>query len=182
MAKKEKDQLDVLACQNVLLLCLFVYLFVLNVLAFICTVVLSCNVVTLMFYLTLSYKREVWLSCTKSRKWPLLYYSWFLCVLYFSVVVLLCRSSFLIFDVFPSVLVCNPDLFFTQSIYEFRTVVYYCCLCVIDKQLYTKFNIEKYRLSYVNPTKNWKWYQVHWKGLADPAPHDSIYSVKWTWK
>ena len=35
----------------------------------------------------------------------LLHYSSFLCVLHFSIVFLLCRSSPLIFDVFPSVLV-----------------------------------------------------------------------------
>ena len=46
----------------------------------------------------------------KSGKWPFLYYSSFLCELHFNVVFLLCRSS-LIFDAFPSVLVCNPDLF-----------------------------------------------------------------------
>ena len=53
--------------------------------------------------------------CIKSGKCPLLYYSSFLCVLRFSVVFLLCRS-------------CNTDLFFSQSIYEFWTAVYYCCL------------------------------------------------------
>ena len=67
------------------------------------------------------------MSCTKSGKWPLLNYSSFLCVLHFNVVFLLSRSS-LIFDVFPSVLVCYPDLFFSRSIYEFRPAVYYCCL------------------------------------------------------
>ena len=42
---------------------------------------------------------------------------------------MLCRCSPLIFNAFPSVLVCNPDLFFFfLSIYEFRTAVYYCCL------------------------------------------------------
>ena len=51
------------------------------------------------------------MSCTKSGKWPLLYFSSFLCVLYFNVVFLLCRSS-LIFDAFPSVLVCDSDFFF----------------------------------------------------------------------
>ena len=34
------------------------------------------------------------------------------CYINFNVVFLLCRMSSLIFDVFPSVLVCNPDLFF----------------------------------------------------------------------
>ena len=54
-------------------------------------------------------------------------YCSFLCVLHFNVVFLLCRCYPLIFDAFPSVLVCNPDFFF-QSIYEFRTAVYYCCI------------------------------------------------------
>ena len=70
------------------------------------------------------------MSCTKSGKWPLLYYSSFLFVLQFIVVFLLCRSS-LIFDVFvsPSFLfVTRLCLFFSQSIYELRTAVYYCCL------------------------------------------------------
>ena len=67
------------------------------------------------------------MPCTKSGKWPLLHYSSFQCVLRFGVVSLLCRSS-LIFDTFSSVLVCNPDLFFFLSIYEFWTAVYYCCL------------------------------------------------------
>ena len=59
-----------------------------------------------------------------------LYYSSFdfLWVLHFSVVFLLCRSSPLIFDVFPSVSVCYPDLLFSQLIYKFRTAVYYCHL------------------------------------------------------
>ena len=52
------------------------------------------------------------MSCTKLGKWLLLYHSSFLCVLHFDVVFLLCCSSPLIFDAFPSVLVCNPDLFF----------------------------------------------------------------------
>ena len=34
------------------------------------------------------------------------------CVLYFSVVFLLCRSSPVIFDIFPSVIVCDQDFFF----------------------------------------------------------------------
>ena len=49
--------------------------------------------------------------CTKSGKWPLLYYSSFLCVLHFNVVFLFCRSSLILY-VFPSVLVCYPDLIF----------------------------------------------------------------------
>ena len=48
----------------------------------------------------------------------MLYYSSFMCVLHFSVVFLLCRSSPLIFDVFPSDLVCNPDLFFFFIMYN----------------------------------------------------------------
>ena len=52
------------------------------------------------------------MSCTKSGIWPLLYYSSFLCVLHFNVMFLLCRSSPVIFDAFPSVLFCNLDLFF----------------------------------------------------------------------
>ena len=60
------------------------------------------------------------ISYTKSGKWPLLYYSSCLCVLNFNIVFLLCRSS-IEFDEFRSVLVCNPDLFFSQSIYECRT-------------------------------------------------------------
>ena len=65
------------------------------------------------------------MSSTKSGKKPILYHSSFLCVLHFNVVFLLCRSSPLIFDVCPLVFSCNPDLFFSQSIYEFRTAVYY---------------------------------------------------------
>ena len=70
------------------------------------------------------------LYLTKSGKWPLLYYSSFLCVLHFNIVFLLCRCSPLLFDAFHSVLVCNPDFIFSQSIYEFRTAVYYCCLYI----------------------------------------------------
>ena len=47
------------------------------------------------------------------------------CVCY---ILMLCRSSPLILDAFPSVKVCNPDLFFSQSIYEFRTAINYFCL------------------------------------------------------
>ena len=66
------------------------------------------------------------MSCTKSGKWPLLYYSSVLCVLHFRVVFLLCRSSPLIFDVFRSVLDSNITGFvFSQSLYEFWTAVYY---------------------------------------------------------
>ena len=50
----------------------------------------------------------------------MLYSSSFLCVLHFSVVFLLCRGSPLIFDVFPSVLVCNPDLFFLNRFMNFE--------------------------------------------------------------
>ena len=67
---------------------------------------------------------------------PLLYYSSFLCVLHLNAVHLLCRTSPLIFDVFPSVLVCNPELFFSQSIYEFRTAVFYCCLSISIKDTF----------------------------------------------
>ena len=52
------------------------------------------------------------ISCTKSGKWQLFYNSSFLCALHFIVVFLLCHDSLLIFDAFPSVLVCNRDLFF----------------------------------------------------------------------
>ena len=84
------------------------------------------------------------MSCTKSGKWSLLYYSSFLCVLHFNVVFLLYLSSTNIFDVFPSVLVCNPDLFFSQSIYEFRIAVYYCCLYLIQipKKRFAWFNVQ----------------------------------------
>ena len=41
----------------------------------------------------------------------------FLCVLHFNVVFLLWRCSPLIFDAFPSVLVCNPDLFFSVDLW-----------------------------------------------------------------
>ena len=51
------------------------------------------------------------MSCTKSVIWSLLYYSSFLCVLHFNVVFLLCRSSPLIFDVFPSRLIQVLDMF-----------------------------------------------------------------------
>ena len=56
------------------------------------------------------------MPCIKSGKWPLLHYSSFMCVLHFGVVSLLCRCS-LILDTFPSVLVCNPHLFF---LYRFK--------------------------------------------------------------
>ena len=49
-------------------------------------------------------------------------------MLHFNVVFLLCRCSLFIFDAFLSVLVCNPDLFFSLSFYEFRTALHYCCL------------------------------------------------------
>ena len=52
------------------------------------------------------------MSGTKLGKWSLLYFSSFRCVLHFNVVFLLCRSSPLIFDEFPSVLVCNPICFY----------------------------------------------------------------------
>ena len=42
-------------------------------------------------------------------------------------IVMLFRCFPLIVDVFPTVLVCYPDLFFYQSIYDFWTV-YYCYL------------------------------------------------------
>ena len=64
------------------------------------------------------------------------HYSSFLCVLHFGVVFLLCRSS-LIFDTLPSVFVCNPDLFFSLSIYEFQTAVYNCCLYTTPKRTKT---------------------------------------------
>ena len=57
-----------------------------------------------------------------------IYYSSFLCVLHFIVVFLLCHISHLKFDMMPPVSVCNPDLLFSQWIYEFRIAVYYCCL------------------------------------------------------
>ena len=61
------------------------------------------------------------IPCTKSGKWPLLHYSSFLRVLHFNVMSLLCRSS-LIFDTFPSVLVCNPNLFFLYRFMNFLKV------------------------------------------------------------
>ena len=60
------------------------------------------------------------MCCTTSGKWPLLYHSSFLCVLHFKVVFLLWRSSPFIFDAFPSVLVCNPDLFFLNRFMNFE--------------------------------------------------------------
>ena len=41
---------------------------------------------------------------------------------------MLCRCSPLIFNAFPSVLVCYPDFVFCPWIYEFWTAGYYCCL------------------------------------------------------
>ena len=110
---------------------------------------LSCNVVILVLYLTLPYKREglashkirfnlpfiLEISCTKSGLCHRLSYSSFLfvfIVVWFFVVLLLLRCFPLIIDVFPSVLVCKPDLF---SIYDFRTVVYYCCLYLVQDSL-----------------------------------------------
>ena len=52
----------------------------------------------------------------------------FLCVSHFNVVS--CCSP-LIFDAFPSVLVCYPDFVFCSWIYEFWTAVYYCCLYLL---------------------------------------------------
>lgn len=69
----------------------------------------------------------------RSWKWQLLSYSSCLYVLpcrlifvHFSVSVFCCFP--LIVDVSHSVLDCNPDLFLFQTIYDFRTSVYYCCL------------------------------------------------------
>ena len=94
---------------------------------------LYCSPVILVLYVTSPLKWEVLhatkpgsthnfyirMPCTKSGKWPLLYYSSFLCVLHFNVVFLLCRSS-LILDAFPSVLVCNPDLVFLYRFMNFE--------------------------------------------------------------
>ena len=60
------------------------------------------------------------------------------CVLYFNVVFLLCQCSPLIFDAFPSVLVCNPDLcfFFHNRFNKFEqqyiTFAFICHLNVFD--------------------------------------------------
>ena len=85
-----------LACRNVLLNCVLVYFSVLTVLAFICTVFLSCdgghfsvkfNIVVKVQGLA-SHKTRfnppffLKMSCTKSWKWQLLSYSLFLCVLH----------------------------------------------------------------------------------------------------
>ena len=64
----------------------------------------------------LNYHFFLKMSCTKSRKWQLLSYSSFLCVLQCRFFFCYCKSVFLLFvysivDVFTSVLVCNPDLF-----------------------------------------------------------------------
>ena len=47
------------------------------------------------------------------------------CVCY---ILMLCRCSPLIFNAFPSVLVCCPNFVFCPWICEFWTAVYYCCL------------------------------------------------------
>ena len=63
------------------------------------------------------------MSFTKSDIWKLLSNS----MMAFVFVGLQCFCCFpLIVDVFPSGLVCIPDLFY-QSIYDFWTVVFYCC-------------------------------------------------------
>ena len=49
----------------------------------------------------------------------------------FTLVFLLCPCFPLIVDVFPSVIVCNPDLCLSQSIYDFQTAVYFFCLCLV---------------------------------------------------
>ena len=107
------------------------YFPVLNVLEYICTIVLSCNSVILVLYLTLPLKHEVWIAAKPGSthqflKCPvpsqengscyLIVRFCVCCILVF----LFCRCSPLIFDVFPQVLVCNPDLFFSQSIYIFE--------------------------------------------------------------
>ena len=76
------------------------------------------------------------MPCTKLGKLPLLYYSSFLCMLHFNVVFLLCRSS-LIFDTFPSVLVCNPDLFFLCRFMNFEQR--YTTVAFIYPSLYAEF-------------------------------------------
>ena len=71
--------------------------------------------------------------------WLLLYHSSCMCVLHFSVVFLWCRTFPLIFDVFPSVLVCNPNLFFFLNPFmnfeqRYTTVVFiysYLCFCCL---------------------------------------------------
>ena len=49
-------------CCTVLLLIIDVFLCVLNVLGFVCTVFLAYSVAILAVYLSLSYKREIWLA------------------------------------------------------------------------------------------------------------------------
>ena len=44
---------------------------------------------------------------------------------YLNIISVLTNNGILFSD-----LVYNPDLFFSQSIYEFRTAVYYCCLYI----------------------------------------------------
>ena len=68
-------------------------------------------------------KKETEEQTPSLEKGPLLYYSLFMCVLYFNVVFRLCRRSPLICDVLPSKLLWNPQLFNSQLIYEFLTAV-----------------------------------------------------------
>ena len=68
------------------------------------------------------------------------------CVCY---ILMLCRCSPLVFNAFPSVLVCYPDFVFCPWIYEFWTAVYYCCLylpiyqCFLNQTL--SINLKKKR-------------------------------------
>ena len=82
------------------------------------------------------------MSCSNSGKWPLLYYSPCLCVLHFNVVFLLYRTSPLIFDAFPSVLVCNPNLFFFVINRLMNFEQRYTTIAFMDKGL--KFTIIEY--------------------------------------
>ena len=78
-----------------------------------------------------------------SNIWQLLLNTCCHVVMYVSVC-FCCTSVFLLlfcfplmFDVFPSVLFWNPNLFslFSQSIYDFWTAVYYCCFYLFITKL-----------------------------------------------
>ena len=70
-------------------------------------------------------------------------------MLHFYVVFLLCRSFPLIFNAFPSVLVCNPDLFFSQLIYERCTTVAF--IYVLNREFDLEFSHYEFYIRFSVP-------------------------------
>ena len=168
-----------LACRNVLMYCLFVYFSVVNVLAIICTVFLSCNVVILVIYqVNIAIKARGLASKKKGST-----YHFFLkcpvpsfengscyfiirCYVYCIVVCFCCTSVFLLFPTYSWRLFFGlslyPGFVFSQSIYDFWTSVYFCCLYL---------TIQNYRLSWV----------VAYKTMPNYLNILTLTNVNWMW-